>query len=128
AGRPACVLFGWESTAHPFMWHQTYDKISQLPFAERVAELRKPEVRAAMLAEEPDLGGIAAFLTMWNRLFPLGDPPQYEPGPDESIQAIADRAGRDPREVVYDAMMEQDGRALLYFPILGYAKGDFDDL
>ena len=52
AGRPACVLFGLESTAHPFMFHQAYQLCAALPFAERIAELRKPEVRDAILGED----------------------------------------------------------------------------
>jgi N-acyl-D-amino-acid deacylase len=128
AGRPACVMFGWESTAHPFIFHPVYQGIAHLPLEARLAELRKPEVRAAILDNEVEMDGLAAFLTMWNRLYPLGDPPDYEPSPDTSIQAIADREGRKPNEVVYDRMMQDDGRALVYFPVLGYANGDFEHL
>jgi N-acyl-D-amino-acid deacylase len=129
AGRPACVLFGWESTAHPFMFHPTWQSLTGLSPEERLARLREPEVRAAMLAEQPQLDGIAAFLTSsFHKLFPLGDPPEYEPAPEASIQAIAAREGRTPEEVTYDLMTAGDGRGLLYIPILGYAHGDFGAL
>jgi N-acyl-D-aspartate/D-glutamate deacylase len=129
AGRPACVLFGWESTAHPFIQHQTYRRLADLPFEERVAELRKPEVRQAMLDEQPRVeGAIAYFLSRFDRLYPLGDPPEYEPSDDSSVAAMAEREGRTPYEVVYDLMMQRDGRELLYFPVIGYAHGDFDAL
>jgi N-acyl-D-aspartate/D-glutamate deacylase len=129
AGRPACVLFGFESTAHPFLFHQAYQPYAALPFPERVAELRKPEVRDAILGEDTQAEGIAAFLTSsWHKLFLLGDPPDYEPAPDRSVAAIAAREGRDPRAVAYDLMLEDGGRALLYMPLLGYSHGDFGAL
>ncbi len=129
AGRPACVMFGWESTAHPFIFHSTYAKIADLPLAERIEQLRRPEVRDAMLAEPVQLtGAIAVFLSNFSRLYPLGDPPQYEPDESRSIAAIAAREGRSPQEVTYDLMMQRDGRELLYYPVLGYAHGDFGSL
>jgi N-acyl-D-amino-acid deacylase len=129
AGRPACLLFGWESTAHPFLFHQEYQKLAGLPFEERLTELRKPEVRRAILDEDVELVGIASFLTSsYHKLFPLGDPPDYEPSPETSIKAIAEREGRRPEEVAYDLMLEENGRALIYLPLLGYAPGDFSAL
>ena len=128
AGRPACLLLGFESTAHPFMFHQAYAPIAQLPFAERIAELRRPEVRAAILSESGDIDGIAAFLSNFKKLFALGDPPEYEPAPSRSVAALAEAAGRPANEVAYDLMLENDGHALLYFPLLGYSYGDFGAL
>ncbi len=129
AGRPASVLFGWDSTAHPFLFHKTWQAIAGLPRDERQARLRDPEVRRAMVDERVDVGGMAAFITSaWHKLFPLGDPPEYEPGPEQSVQSIAAREGRPPEEVTYDLMMADDGRGLLYIPLLGYAHGDFDAL
>ncbi len=129
AGRPACVLFGFESTAHPFMFHSAYQQLAGLPFAERIERLRRPEVRDAILSEQPRLEGVAAFLmSAWHKLFLLGDPPDYEPAPSRSIAAIAEREGRRPEEVTYDLMLEDDGHALLYLPVLGYTHGDFGAL
>ncbi|HET9609808.1 MAG TPA: amidohydrolase family protein [Acidimicrobiales bacterium] len=129
AGRPASVLFGWDSSAHPFMFHRTWQAVAGLPRAERQARLRDPEVRQAMVDERPELTGMAALVTSaFHKLFPLGDPPDYEPGPDRSVEAIAEREGRSAQEVTYDLMMADDGRGLLYIPILGYAHGDFGAL
>jgi N-acyl-D-aspartate/D-glutamate deacylase len=129
AGRPASVLFGWDSTAHPFVFHQTWRTLADLSRADRQARLRDPEVREAMVTERVEVSGLAAFITSaWHKLFPLGDPPEYEPGPERSVQAIAAREGRTPQEVTYDLMMADDGRGLLYIPLLGYAHGDFDAL
>jgi N-acyl-D-amino-acid deacylase len=129
AGRPASVLFGWDSTAHPFVFHQTWRTVADLPRDHRQARLRDPEVRRAMVTERVEVSGLAAFVTSaWHKLFPLGDPPEYEPGPERSVRAIAAREGRTPEEVTYDLMMADDGRGLLYIPLLGYAHGDFDAL
>jgi N-acyl-D-amino-acid deacylase len=129
AGRPACALFGWESTIHPFVTHRAYRAIADLPLPERVARLRTPEVREAILSEEVSVGGFAQMvLTSFQKLFPLGDPPDYEPSPDTSVAAMARREGRDANEVAYDLMLQRDGHELLYFPILGYSHGSFDAL
>ena len=129
AGKPASVLFGWTSSAHPFMFHETWQSLAGLSADERLARLRDPDVRAAMVEERPQLSGMAAFLTSaFHKMFPLGDPPEYEPAPESSVQAVAAREGRPPQEVIYDLMMANDGRGLLYVPLLGYAHGDFGAL
>jgi N-acyl-D-aspartate/D-glutamate deacylase len=129
AGRPACVLMGLESTAHPFMFHKAYQPLAGLPLAERVAKLRDPDIRRAILDEQPQVQGIAAMvMAAFHKLFPLGDPPDYEPAPDKSVAAIAAREGRTPEEVAYDLMLRNDGHELLYLPILGYTNGNFDVL
>jgi N-acyl-D-aspartate/D-glutamate deacylase len=51
----------------------------------------------------------------------MGDPPRYEPARDESMAAIAEREGRHVLELVYDRMLEGDGRNLLSLQIINYA-------
>ena len=63
-----------------------------------------------------------------SKIFPLGDPPNYEPAPEASIAAEAARTGRDPFEVLYDHMLELDGRQLLMLAILSYSDGDLEAL
>lgn len=127
AGRPACLMFGFASSFHPFITHRAYRDIADLPLPERVARLRTPEVRNAILGERIQRSGLGAYLlSSFQKLFPLGDPPDYEPGPERSVAAIAAREGRTPEEVTYDLMVQRDGTELLYFPLLGYSHGDFD--
>jgi N-acyl-D-aspartate/D-glutamate deacylase len=129
AGRPACLLFGLESSVHPFIANPTYRRLADLPLAERVARMRTPEVRAAILAEQIDVGDFGNhLLRSFHKLFPLGDPPDYEPAPSSSVAAIADREGRPAAEVAYDLLLQRDGHELLYFPLLGYSHGDFGAL
>jgi N-acyl-D-aspartate/D-glutamate deacylase len=124
AGKPASVLVGFESNYHPFIDHAAYRAIADLPVDERIAALRTHEVREAILAEDIAAAGPVAFLfSNFHKLFPLGDPPDYEPAPETSIGAIAEREGRRPLEVAYDLMLQRDGRELLYLPVLGYANG-----
>jgi N-acyl-D-aspartate/D-glutamate deacylase len=130
AARPTGLLLGLEGTMHPFLFHPGYREVAHLPHAERVRALREPARRARILAEEPDTQlPIAAYIAAsFHKLFPLGDPPDYEPAPERSIQAIALREGRSAQEIAYDLLLQRDGRELLYFPLLGYAQQSFDAL
>jgi N-acyl-D-aspartate/D-glutamate deacylase len=127
AARPTSVLMGLEGSLHPFVGHPSYRALAQLPLAERVARLRDPAVRAAILAERPDVPSpiLVYILQAFHKLFPLGDPPDYEPAPELSVAATAAREGRSPESVAYDLLLEHDGHALLYFPFLNYSGGDF---
>jgi N-acyl-D-aspartate/D-glutamate deacylase len=127
AARPTSMLMGLQSSVHPFVLHQGYHAVAHLPLAERVARLRDPEVRAAILAEQVEVPHpLLAYITQsFHKLFPLGDPPDYEPGPERSVAAIAAREGRTPQAVAYELLLERDGLGFLYFPFLNYSDGDF---
>ncbi len=127
AGKPASIMVGFQSTTHPFAHHRAYQEIAGLPLGERVARMRTPEVRAAILGEEPRPGGFVGLLrSNLHRLFPLGDPPDYEPAPGRSVTALAAAQGRSVDEVLYDLMLQRDGRELLYLPLFDYAEGNLD--
>ena len=51
-GRPFGILFGWD-VRHPFQLRPSYESVAHLPLAERLGELRRPEIRARILAERP---------------------------------------------------------------------------
>jgi N-acyl-D-aspartate/D-glutamate deacylase len=129
AGRALNLLIGLQGL-HPFRSRPTYAAIAGLPLAARVAELRKPSVRAAILAEagkdDPLLAMIGGGST--TRMFPLGEPPNYEPTPDMSVAAIAAREGRPEEEVLYDLFLRHDGRELVLFTLGGYSHGSLDDM
>ncbi len=119
AGRPFGMLVGHQTDIHPFADRPTFVRLLELPFAERIAELRKDEVRSRILAEAPEQPGM--LLGMLHRFFPMGDPPDYEPAYEDSIEAIAKRQGRDPVELLYDRMLEREGRELFLVPVLNYS-------
>ncbi|QXW02942.1 MULTISPECIES: N-acyl-D-amino-acid deacylase family protein [Rhodococcus] len=128
APRAVGVMLGWELSWHPFMAYPSYAALADLPREERVVQLSRPEVKAALLAENPvsDSEFVQRLSTKFESVYLLGDPPNYEPGPNDSVAALAERSGVSPVEVAYDAMMAQDGRGLLYFPMLNYAGGNLD--
>jgi N-acyl-D-aspartate/D-glutamate deacylase len=127
AGKPTSLMVGFESTTHPFSHHRAYQEIAHLPLPERVARLRTSEVRQAIITEEHPPGGfVSLLLANLHKLFPLGDPPDYEPEPEKSVAAVAAREGRPAIEVLYDLMLQRDGHELLYLPLLDYAAGNLD--
>ena len=92
---------------------------------ELVAALRTPEVRAAVESWEPDPVEQATHgAGLARTTFTLGSPPEYEPGPERSLAGMAAATGRSTVSVAYDAMLADDGRGLLYVPILNYSDGD----
>jgi N-acyl-D-aspartate/D-glutamate deacylase len=124
--RPTSVLLGLELSQNPFMGRPSYKRIAHLPFPERLAQLRQPEFRARILAEAFEGSRRAQRVERWDRMYPLGDPPDYEPSAESSIAARAAREGRSPEEVVYDLLTEGDGRGILYLPVTNYAGGNLD--
>jgi N-acyl-D-aspartate/D-glutamate deacylase len=125
------MLFGLQSSLHPFISHPTYRReLAHLALGERVARLRQPEVRTRLLAEEPEIAHpiARALISNWPFIFPLGDPPDYEPAPETSVAATAAREGRRPEEVAYDWLLAGDGRQFLFAPLANYVDGNFDAL
>jgi len=112
--RPIGLIIGLQLTANPFVLYPSYQEIAHLPLAERVAEMRKPEVRARILADKPGHGHPILYVAqMWDWIFPLDDNPNYEPDPADSIGARARALGINPMEEAYDRLLDDDGRAML---------------
>jgi N-acyl-D-aspartate/D-glutamate deacylase len=130
APRAVGLILGLQCTLHPLLRNRVYREISALPLAERVAIMRDPVFKERVLAEnkgERDDGRIGGgLITAFHRMFPLGDPPNYEPDAATSIAAQAKHAGRDPLDLAYDVLVEDDGRAFLYLPSLNWADGNLD--
>ena len=83
------------------------------------------------MAEKPELdpNAIVTYLMeSFHKMWEMGDPPDYEPEPSESMAARAEREGRDPRELILDIMLKDGGKGLLYFPIMNYMNGSLDDV
>jgi N-acyl-D-aspartate/D-glutamate deacylase len=124
--RPTSILLGLELTQNPFMGRPSYKAIAHLPFAERLAAFRQPDFRARILAEAFEGSRRAQRVERWDRMYPLGDPPDYEPPTDSSVAARAGRERRSPEEVAYDLLLERDGKGILYLPVTNYAAGNLD--
>jgi N-acyl-D-aspartate/D-glutamate deacylase len=123
AVRPIGVLLGVDTTLDPFMLSPAWRPYRSADPAARVAALSNPDVRRRLVeaAAEP-----AHVFGRYDRLYPLGDSPDYEPGPEASVAAIAEREGRHPIEVLCDLIATGDGTGLVYFPIFNYATGDLE--
>ena len=128
AGRATGLLSGHFTTYSFFDVVPAYAELKAEGLAPEdfVARLREPEVRDAILGWEPDDATAKRLEDAYVRTFLLGDPPDYEPSPDRSLAGMAEAAGVSPIEIAYDAMLADDGRGLLYVPILNYAQGSLD--
>ncbi len=124
AGRPIGGLSGFEHTYHPFAATPTFKGLKALAREARAAELRRPEVRARILAEAEAAAGDGP--SRWTEMFILGTPPKYEPEPGSSIAEIAARRGETPFAIAYDAMLEQDGEGVLIGVSANLVNGDLD--
>ncbi len=129
AGRPIGVMMGIGTALNPFTVRPSYKKLESLPIEEQRRRLRDPEVRRQILADVPsdeEIAKLAQFRQVvakkFDKFFVMGNPPDYEPGPDKSVAAIAAREGRTPEEVAYDYMLEEG--QYLYFPVVNYVTGD----
>lgn len=112
--RPIGLIIGLQLSANPFVLYPSYREIAHLPLAQRVAEMRKPEVRARILADKPGHGHPILYVAQaWDWIFPLGDSPDYEPDPSGSIGARARARGVNPMEEAYDRLLDDDGHAML---------------
>jgi N-acyl-D-aspartate/D-glutamate deacylase len=125
--RPAGVLLGHQA-GNVFRGRRAYDELATLPFDERVRELRDPARRARILGETPSFDNPFSHYmgTQLHRIYVLGDPPDYEPGPELSVASIAASEGVGVDEKLYDLTLERDGTALLMFPFLNYSDGNGD--
>ena len=127
------ILMNWRGTVHPFRMRPSWQAIADLPWEKQHARLSDPVFKARLLAEgnlppeHPDIAPLLMIVTGgWAMQFPLGDVPNYEPAPEESIASLATASGRDPAEIAYDMLMADDGNGFIYLPLLNYADGNLD--
>ena len=126
--RPIGLVIGLELTGNPFVLYPSYQEIAHLPLAERVAEMRKPEVRERILADKPGTDGhpLLYLAQAWDWIFPLGDDPDYEPAASTSIAARARARGVSPKEEAYDRLLDEDGHAMLLVAMGNYQNNSLD--
>ena len=134
AGRPAGILMAWLGSTHPFMAHPLWQSLAPLPWPEKLARLRDPEVRRQLtdmgvMQQAAQYDMRMAYLTQsFHKMYALGAEPDYEPAQEHSIASIAKRDGRSPLEVAYDMLMAEDGKGIVYFPSFNYAYNDLSQL
>ena len=127
AARPVGLMLGLELSRNPFQTHPSYKAIAHLPLKERLTRLHQPEVRAAILGESASTTDDPLFFKPnYDKMYLLGDPPDYEQPPENALGAQSRRSGKRPEELAYDAMLSDEGRGMLYVPFLNYADGNLD--
>ena len=126
--RPIGLVLGLELSGNPFVMYPSYRAIADLPLAERVAEMRTPDVRERILNDRPAADGHPLMFAAqaWNYMFPLGDPPNYEPAPSDSIGARAQARGVSPAEEAYDRLLDDNGHAMLLVTLANFRDGSLD--
>jgi N-acyl-D-aspartate/D-glutamate deacylase len=128
------IIMAWQGTVHPFRFKPAWTEIEALPWDEQLTHLKDPAFKARMLAEEnvwPEsdiLDLLQVVAGGWFIQFEMDPDFDYEPAASASIMARAQAVGVSGAEYAYDLLMKDDGRGLIYFPILNYADGNLDFL
>ncbi|WP_029106652.1 amidohydrolase family protein [Mycobacterium sp. URHD0025] len=134
AARPFGMLLGFPGH-HAFTHRPTYRRLQAECTREELAErLAEPKVRASILAEEdlpidPNKLFDGMFMLAQhaaNRLYHIGEPPDYEPTVERTVAAIAEQRGVDPLAAMYDLMLEANAGAMLMYPMFNYSDGNHD--
>ena len=126
--RPVGLLFGLDLSFHPFALHPSFRPLADLPLAEKVAALRDPALRARLLAEAADDANpfFMQIVAASTATYEMGNPPVYDPQPENRLDKIAEREGRTAAEVAYDLLLKDDGRNILFLPGANYRDGSLD--
>ena len=113
--RPLGVLFGIDLSYHPFSLNPSYRAIAHLPLAEKVARMRDPDFRRTLLAEKPDDPNpmFVQIVSIRSNLYALADPVDYCLRTEQSLGEQAKRLGVSIEEVIYDALLADDGHAII---------------
>jgi len=141
APRAIGAINGLQCSFHPLMAHPSYLAIRELSLAERVERMHDPAFRTQLLSETPiPLAGpgslVPPMIDMMIGMFPQlaeknyrlasGDSVDYEPKAEDSLAAHARRNGLSVWEQAYDWLIEDDGRALIYYPVYNYTDMNYD--
>ena len=134
SGRPAGLLLSWD-TFNPFMERPTYQALLALASDERLARLREPATRAAILGEASHDGMAMKMLkNSLDATFALDTGPAFEPDPEDSMAQRIARSGQEPDELLYDTMCELAEAAgegkpgFLHVFFSGYKNGSLEDI
>ena len=128
AGRPFGILAGHQTIANPYLGKPSYDALADLPLDERAAKMRDPALREKIMNEAfaEDSFNFFQDPSIYENVYPLGEPPNYEPGPEHSLAAIAKAEGRDIHEMVWEMLMQDDCKELVLLPYMNYSDRSCD--
>jgi len=124
--RPVALILGLGLSMCPFSGLPTYEAIKDLPVPERLNRLRDPKTRAQILSETHADPTFARRVANFENMYVLGDPPDYEPRPEDSLAAMAARQDIAPAAFTYDLLVSGEGETFLYRPLYNYADQSLD--
>ena len=124
--RATGILMGLTATLNPFRFHPTYMEIADLALEERVEIMSNDEFKEKLLNDNAISINplVDEIVNSYTKMFKLGEPANYEPDPEMSFESLANSSNMTAQEIAYDAMLEKDGRALIYHPLFNYQTGD----
>jgi N-acyl-D-aspartate/D-glutamate deacylase len=129
AARPPAILFSFQGD-NPFEYLPSFQPLKDLSFEQKIERLKDPELKRTLLSEkDPNTTGMSLVYnlpTVWDNTYCMGNPLSYTPEPEQCVAETARRENRDPREVAYDLMLENDGRTFLMYAVVNYADGNSD--
>jgi len=127
--RATGINMGLTVTLNPFTFYPSFYELSQKSLEEKVATMKDPAFKEKLLSEKPvSIGNplVDEITQSFNKMFKLGEPANYEPEPESSFESIAKKQNISPQEVVYDCLLEKEGKALIYHPLFNYLPGNLD--
>ena len=126
--RPIGILLGLQGSQNPFSGCPSFRKLDGMSVADKARAMRDPALRANILGEDRFKDSNFPLITRlgWERMFPFGDPPDYEPARETSVAAIAARDGREAPEVAYDMLLEDNGNSFILAALVNYADYTLD--
>ena len=123
--RPMGLLMGLDTSRNPFQASPAYKALAGLPLEQRASAMRRPDRRARIIAES-EAAGTRGRQRDFDWVFPLRCLADYEPGPGDSIAALARAQGVSPAEVAYDIMLERDGQGMLWAGFANIIDGSLE--
>ncbi|MDC0994211.1 amidohydrolase family protein [Pseudomonadales bacterium] len=121
--RPVGMLMGHPTSMSPFSPRPTFRSLEDLPWNEKIAKLKTPEIKSQILGEDIDQPHIFVklFSRRFDKMYPLEEPIEYLPAPDTSVAARAQAEGVEPVEWLYDYFLGNDGNNLIYIPAANFS-------
>ena len=128
APRAIGILLGLTTTLSPFSSRPSFSELGKMSVEEKLTALKDPDRKKRILQESPGRGFERLFKMMGEgrNLWLMSDPPDYEPSPEASLHAVATKEGKDVWSYIYDCMLGNDGRNILYTPFANYAEQNLD--
>ena len=120
--RPIGVLMGHPASMSPFYQRPTLLSLQNLSWDERIRQLKDLSIKTKILAEENENPHIFVQLLSdkFDMMYPMEDPIEYLPAPEDSVAARAKREGTSPDEWLYDFLLENNGHNLIYIPAVNF--------